>query len=233
MAINLGNLVNTFGIRKAAAPTQLQQAAAAPAMVDNSARFDALKKEELGQVGTAFGKAKEAAGQQLGAAQLEGDRRMQEDLARNANASGGFGGAEQKMRTLATQQNAEQTGMARAGVEAQLGAQQAQAEQGVTSDVAKMQQQDMQFQQTYGLDQEKLGEARRQFDASFGLEQKAQLVNTLTALKTGGFLDKNMDELSNAWAAGLEKLFPGINGVSMLPTPPYQQPKQKYSGPVF
>lgn len=173
-------------ITRSVAPSRLQQAAGSQSMKGTGAKWDKLKQEQMGQVGEAFGQAKEAAGQQLGAASLEADRRTQMDLARNANASGGFGGAEQAMRTEATRKNVEQTGMAKAGMEAQLSAQEAQAKQEISQNIAQMKMDDEHFAQQFGLAKEQFAAAKEQWGMEFKENQKTNMLMALLNMKKTG-----------------------------------------------
>lgn len=165
----------------------LQKAAEAEAM---DKKWGDLKTEQTGQVTEAFGKARESAGQQLGAASLEADRRSKMDLARNANASGGFGGAEAKMRTQATQENVQQTGMAKAGMEADLSAQEAQAKQGISQNISQMQMDDTHFAQQFGLAEEQFAAAKHQWSLEFAENKRTNMLMAALNIKKVG-LDTN------------------------------------------
>ena len=171
----------------------LQKAADSKAM---DTKWGDLETKQKGEIGTAFGAAKESAGQQLGAASLEADRRSQMDLARNANASGGFGGAEQKMRTLATQENVQQTGMAKAGMEAQLNAQEAQAKQGVSQNVAQMKMDDSHFAQQFGLAEQQFAAAKQQWSMEF---KENQRTNEFMALLNAKKVKMTPDAYAAYW----------------------------------
>lgn len=164
------------------------------------------------------------------AGQIEAERQNKLNLLRNANASGGFGGAEQKLQDESNTKL--QQGFA--ANEAGIGAQESQAKLGIGEAERQraFQTSERLGSESFAGEQARLGREQQEsqfgrslaqagdfFNKEFGENQKTNLINAMIALKKSGFFDKNMDELANFFSSGLGENYGNIVNRGQIPAP--------------
>lgn len=174
-------------------------------------REKALKEQYAG-VRSSFGAQKQALGQDY-----------ERQLARQ-QAIGGMagGGASMKMAS----KNQQQLGQTYGSLEAGLSGEEAAARENLMGQKSAEQlareeaiRSGEQFQQTLKFQEGSFADQMGYSWAEFDENQKTNLMNVLALMKDAGFLDSNLDELTNFYESGLNQLYPNA-----------PKPTQKKSG---
>lgn len=147
----------------------------------------------------------------------EAQRQNKLNLMRNANASGGFGGAEQKMQdesNLALNKAFEEG-------DANLGVQEAQTRMGVAEAERgrkfQGEQQALQLKQQGEQFKASLAQAGEFFNKEFGENQKTNLINAMNAMKDKGWFDADTGDWAGFFSSNLGTTWEGLYGNKQMP----------------